>query len=530
MRATIPFLAAGMAVAATACGGPSSGSTNDHLVTSGGGRGGASNADSGVSGSDASMALTPGAGGSTASGGWPGASGASAGGADGGSTNAGGAGGGTPGGCSTFVQDCNGDPSDGCETDTSSDPKNCGTCGKACAGAANAAPSCFVGKCDIACNSGWGDCNTDPKDGCEQNLVSDSNNCGACGMVCTSGGCLNGACKCASTSVTAAKVPLDMYILFDQSGSMSDKVTGGTKWDVIKSALTTFVQSPGAAGMRVGIGYFPLTTTSGSSGTGGGSGFCIPFLTCGGGSGSGTTSCNWQDYASPDVGIDLLPGVATAIVNSLNAHGPGGNTPTYPALQGAYSYATIWATANPNRKTIVVLATDGDPNGCATPPNDVNDISSQLVAPARAQNPSLLTFVVGVGSSLTSLNQIASSGGTGQAFIVDTAGADPGGQFLAAMQAIEGSAALGCEYSIPSPPSGPPDYGKVNVQFTPPNGSPTLLKKVQDVQSCTAATGGWHYDDNSAPTKIILCDSSCSAIQSFSGAKVEVELGCASVG
>jgi hypothetical protein len=277
--------------------------------------------------------------------------------------------------------------------------------------------------------------------------------------------------------------------------------------------------------MRVGIGYFPIRSQSSSGG-----GFCIAGFCIGGGSPSGTVSCNAQDYSGPDVGIDFLPGVAPAIVTSLGQHSPGGNTPTYPALQGAYSYATIWANANPDRKTIVVLATDGDPMGCPNPPNDVPDIANQLVGPARTQTPSLLTFVVGVGSSLGSLNQIAASGGTGQAFIVDTAGADPGAQFLAAMQAIQGSAALGCEYGIPSPPTGSTDFTKVNVRFTPPNGSPTLLKKVADEASCTSASGGWHYDNNASPTKIILCSSSCTAIQSFSGAKVEVELGCASVG
>ena len=74
---------------------------------------------------------------------------------------------------------------------------------------------------------------------------------------------------------------------------------------------------------------------------------------------------------------------------------------------------------------------------------------AQVAAAALAGTPSLLTFVIGVGSSLTSLNGIAAAGGTGQAFIVDAAGADPGGQFLAAMNAIRGSAAVGCQYTIP---------------------------------------------------------------------------------
>jgi len=35
---------------------------------------------------------------------------------------------------------------------------NCGACGKACAGAANASPKCAAGACGIECNPGFGDC------------------------------------------------------------------------------------------------------------------------------------------------------------------------------------------------------------------------------------------------------------------------------------------------------------------------------------------------------------------------------------
>jgi hypothetical protein len=47
----------------------------------------------------------------------------------------------------------------------------------------------------LACNPGYADCNGFVGDGCEVHVLSDNNNCGACGNVCPSGTtCLNGAC------------------------------------------------------------------------------------------------------------------------------------------------------------------------------------------------------------------------------------------------------------------------------------------------------------------------------------------------
>ena len=68
--------------------------------------------------------------------------------------------------------------------DTSSDPLHCGSCGKACS-VAHATPACQSGQCKLAtCDHDWGDCNGDPADGCETNLVTDAKNCGACGAAC----------------------------------------------------------------------------------------------------------------------------------------------------------------------------------------------------------------------------------------------------------------------------------------------------------------------------------------------------------
>jgi hypothetical protein len=53
---------------------------------------------------------------------------------------------------------------------------NCGACGNACAGGANADAVCSGGQCGIVCKGAYADCNGDPADGCEHNTIQD----GAC--------------------------------------------------------------------------------------------------------------------------------------------------------------------------------------------------------------------------------------------------------------------------------------------------------------------------------------------------------------
>jgi hypothetical protein len=65
------------------------------------------------------------------------------------------------------------------------DPNNCGACGAPCRALPNASASCSAGNCLLgACNAGFADCNHNPIDGCEVDLASDGSNCNACGNVC----------------------------------------------------------------------------------------------------------------------------------------------------------------------------------------------------------------------------------------------------------------------------------------------------------------------------------------------------------
>jgi hypothetical protein len=120
------------------------------------------------------------------------------------------------------------------------------------------------------------------------------------------------------------------------------------------------------------------------------------------------------------------------------------------------------------------------------------------------------------------LKDIATSGGTNDAFIVNAI--DPAQlkqQFLEAIAAIKTSA-IACDYGIPAPPAGESlDRNKVNVIHTAGGNSDALPYN----QSCNGGSG-WRYDDESAPTRILLCDTSCASVKANPG-KTEFLFGCA---
>ena len=111
-----------------------------------------------------------------------------------GNGNSPGAGGsnGTAGGTAQCATKCN----NVC-TDLTSNPMNCGACGKVCD---STAPLCGAGMCTSSCPTGTKACSN----ACV-NTVSDPANCGNCGMVCTAGQiCSNSACVAAPAGAAGA--------------------------------------------------------------------------------------------------------------------------------------------------------------------------------------------------------------------------------------------------------------------------------------------------------------------------------------
>lgn len=100
--------------------------------------------------------------------------------------------------------------------DLSSDPKNCGACGRVCPGSTgspNSMPACNYGTCTIECRAGYADCNGSASDQCEVTIDSDPMNCGGCGKVCDAvagQACVGGRCvvkPCDRPDQAAGEVP-----------------------------------------------------------------------------------------------------------------------------------------------------------------------------------------------------------------------------------------------------------------------------------------------------------------------------------
>ena len=96
--------------------------------------------------------------------------------------------------CDGKDNDCNGKIDDA--PDTSSDPLNCGACGRSCVGLfANAAPTCAGGACVLgACISGYANVDGKPENGCEYSCQSSCNFPFASGVCSANGSCTFGTC------------------------------------------------------------------------------------------------------------------------------------------------------------------------------------------------------------------------------------------------------------------------------------------------------------------------------------------------
>jgi hypothetical protein len=313
---------------------------------------------------------------------------------------------------------------------------------------------------------------------------------------------------CASARYSAELRPLDMFILLDQSGSMTED---DDRWTPTTHALKTFVGEPQVAGMGVALQYFPLGPDD-------------------------DVKCEADTYSKPDVKMLALPGNAQPIVDSIDAHyftkdnccdaPEHDGTPTRPAMEGAVAYMRAWVKAHPDRSGVILLATDGEPSPVCDD-NGIDEVSD-VIADATSGDPSIPTYVIGIGHE-DKLEELAEAGDTGlSALIVDGTGVTTESDLLAALSAVRGQA-LPCDFALPEGEE--IDPLKVNIQRSAGDSDPVNLVHVADKAGCKAVDRpAWYYDDAEHPTRVTLCPKACDDVVSDPRSSIEVVVGCATLG
>jgi hypothetical protein len=322
--------------------------------------------------------------------------------------------------------------------------------------------------------------------------------------------------ECVGQAYEGESIPLDIYIMFDQSGSMCncvdpvfdmigrpcpDAECNATRMDAVREAARLFMDDPQSQGVGVGLGYFGKQTI-------------------------GQASCDEADYEEAAVEIGALPGHANVMMASLDEIVPTGETPSGAAIRGACTYAQGWKTANPSHETVILLLTDGRPEAPVTCQAGTCcptiDDAVEAATTCLDSKPGIRTYVLGVGPMLDNLDSIAAAGGTERAYLVE--GGDVANQVLEALRTIRGDA-IPCTMGLPTAPGGLAlAYDKVNITYASPSCEATYYNYVETVDVC-AEEGGWYYDDPNAPESIKLCPTTCDQV-SAPGGKLVFTVGC----
>ncbi|MSP25055.1 MAG: VWA domain-containing protein [Myxococcales bacterium] len=122
---------------------------------------------------------------------------------------------------------------------------------------------------------------------------------------------------------------------------------------------------------------------------------------------------------------------------------------------------------------------------------------------------------------------VAKTGGVSGSLCID--------EFLPVFQdmakGVVADSKIPCVYDIPPAPGGQEiDFGKVNVGYQPAANQPEQeIFYVEGGKAACGPNGGWYYDNPAAPTTLLLCDATCTLVQSGNGTggKVSVKFGCA---
>jgi hypothetical protein len=338
--------------------------------------------------------------------------------------------------------------------------------------------------------------------------------------------------QCGGTKKEAQLNTINVLLVIDKSGSMTDQPTGFAtdKWSALKSALGSMLSTVNER-VHLGLLLYPYSTDR-----------PIDVADCG-------TDCCSVPSSEAAVLVNVAPASesAPAINTRLAATSPGGGTPTALALARAYEYFDAGAGAALEGSRYVLLATDGGPNcnsslSCdedrCTPnlDGDCNganccenageycvDDAAVTAEITRLNGAGIPTFVIGIPGTedyRDYLDAFALAGGvprTGGSRDYYAVSADQGVQGLVdVFSDITTELVRSCEIELTETP---PSLMSVNVavdcevvsQANEPDGS------------------GWEFDREPDPTKVILHGPVCENLQANGATRIDVVYGCPTI-
>ncbi len=314
-----------------------------------------------------------------------------------------------------------------------------------------------------------------------------------------------GPTKCATATAAGIKPPIDIIVVVDQSGSMSEELAS-IKANI--NTLSTLLDKTGVDYHVVMIGEVGTSTYQ----------ICVPPPLGGPNCASnGTTFRAVNQHIESNDALNLIlttldaaPGTSkawrdflrpTALKVFIPVTDDDAKTPSYQPLNPAQYDADLLAKGG------TLFGTDAKRNYAFYP------IIGAAAFPSEATCGS---SVVNNGSVYLQLAKMTNA----KWFPICANSFAP--TFTEIGNTL--SAQVACELTVPTPENGGElDPDKVNVKFTSSDGK-TTTDILQDKSADCGDVDGWQYSEDG--TKIILCGADCEAARNDPGSKVDVEFGC----
>lgn len=334
-------------------------------------------------------------------------------------------------------------------------------------------------------------------------LLGTGGNTGITGAAGNNGGSNTGVgnspgSKCGDVTMTGSKLPPDIILVQDKSGSMANDDTDTScrngcgamsKWSELTTVLTDVLKNTDMS-VNWGLKFFASP---------------------------GNSSCT----VNPGADVPIAMTNSAAVLAALGAERPSSNTPTRKGINAAAAYLMTLTDSNPK---YILLATDGLPNcpdncrtstECGMVPNP-DEVTATTQAITMAASMGYRTFVVGIGNvadGVSALNAFANAGGVPQMGAATSYYAATDSQALEqAFNTIVGVAAS-CNFAVPTPPP-TSTRSSINVQGDG-----------KDIPKDTTHMNGWDYTDQNM-TSIQVYGSYCDQVKAGQISAVTIIFKC----